>query len=161
MIRAFETGDAAGIAQIYNHYVLHTTVSFENEALSLDAMRQRLTAIASSYPCLVDSENGEIRGYCYAHQWKERVAYAHTWETTVYIAPRHIGKRIGEHLMNELIERSRTSGRCRALVACITGDNAASIALHEKLGFTKVSHFPQVGRKFDVWLDVVDYELLL
>ncbi len=161
MIRTFETGDEVGIAQIYNHYVLHTTVSFETEALSLDAMRQRLAAIASSYPCLVDSENGEIRGYCYAHQWKERAAYSHTWETTVYIAPHHLGKRIGLRLMEELIEMSRTTGRCRALVACITGDNAASIALHEKLGFTKVSHFPQVGAKFGIWLDVVDYELLL
>ncbi len=160
MIRPFEEADVEAIAEIYNHYVLHTNISFETEALSVEAMRKRLTGIAASYPFLVDCKDGEIRGYCYAHQWKERAAYEHSWEATVYLAPKHVGKGIGMCLMEKLIEECRKAG-CRALISCLTGGNGASEALHEKLGFSKVSHFPQVGRKFDTWLDVVDYELLL
>lgn len=62
--------------------------------------------------------------------------------------------------MERLIDACRTKG-CHALIACITGDNEPSITFHERLGFTKVSCFNQVGRKFGRWLDVVDYELLL
>ncbi len=160
MIRPFEEADVAAIADIYNHYVLHTNISFETEALSTDVMHKRLMGIAASFPFFVDCEDGEIRGYCYAHRWKERAAYVHTWETTVYLAPKHVGKGIGMHLMEKLIEECRKAG-CHALISCLTGGNGASEALHERLGFSKVSHFPQVGRKFDTWLDVVDYELLL
>jgi L-amino acid N-acyltransferase YncA len=32
--------------------------------------------------------------------------------------------------------------------------NPTSVALHEKLGFKKVAHFQEVGRKFGNWVDV-------
>ncbi len=152
--------DAEAITGIYNHYILHSDATFETETLSVRQMGERLEGFASRFPCLVDCDEGELRGYCYAHLWKERAAYAHTWEATVYIAPRHVGKGIGGRLMGRLMEECRRAG-CHALVSCLTAGNEASEALHRKLGFEKVSHFPQVGRKFGRWLDVVDYELIL
>ena len=74
--------------------------------------------------------------------------------------PSHTGKGIGKELMLHLIEECRRYG-LHALIACITEGNEASYALHEKLGFEKVSYFREVGRKFGKWLGIVDYELIL
>lgn len=101
-----------------------------------------------------------IAGYCYAHAWKERAAYRHTLETTVYLASEYQGKGIGKQLMQTLINECRHRGY-HALIACITEGNEASNSLHQKLGFKQVSHFEKVGLKFDRWLDVFDYELIL
>ncbi len=159
-IRKAQPADAEGIANIYNKYVLHSTASFETTPVSTEDMRRRIEGIAARHPCYVCEEDGEILGYCYAHPWKERAAYLHTWETTVYIARPHCGKGIGRHLMETLIDACRNEG-CHALIACITGGNTASIALHQRLGFRQVSLFKEVGCKHGQWLDVVDYELLL
>ena len=79
--------------------------------------------------------------------WKERAAYRHTLETTVYLAPGYEGKGIGRELMERLIEECRRDGY-RALIACVTEGNVVSDALHLRLGFKKVSHFKKVGLKF-------------
>lgn len=160
MIRKVSLSDAAAIAAIYNEYVRHTTISFETDALSEADMRSRIAHVSSSFPYLVNEEEGRITGYCYAHPWKDRAAYAATWETTVYLHPLSKGRGIGTRLMQELIRQCREAG-CHSLIACITADNAASCLFHERLGFSRVSHFPEVGRKFGQLLDVVDYQLLL
>lgn len=160
MIRPVDPQDAATIAAIYNEYVLHTDISFETEALSADEMRRRILAISAAFPYFVYEEDGKVMGYCYAHPWKERAAYSRTLETTIYLAPDAQGRGIGTALMQRLIDACRRSG-FHALVACITGGNEPSIALHRRLGFRQVSCFPQVGRKFGRWLDVVDLQFLL
>ena len=111
-------------------------------------------------PYLVYETDCIVVGYCYAHAWKERAAYRYTAETTVYLSPAYTGRGIGTLLMQKLIEECRNKNY-RALIACITDDNIASKSLHIGLGFKQVSHFKKVGLKFDRWLDVVDYELLL
>ena len=99
-------------------------------------------------------------GYCYAHLWKERVAYSQTLETTIYLHPDYCHRGIGKRLMQQLIEQCRAQG-FHALIACITGGNEGSIALHQSLGFEQRSCFKEVGHKFGAWLDVVDLELIL
>ena len=155
-VRAAE--DAAAIAAIYNEYVLHTTISFETAALPPHAMQARIEAYAAECPYLVYEEAGRILGYCYAHRWKERAAYARTWESTIYLAPEAQGHGIGRALMQELITRCRAAG-CRVLIACITQGNERSCRFHEALGFRLASHFHAVGEKFGQLLDVVDYEV--
>lgn len=159
-IRIVTPQDAAQIAAIYNEYVLHTDISFETEPLSADEMRGRIESISANFPYYVYEEDGRVLGYCYAHPWKERAAYSHTLETTIYLSIDAQGHGIGRALMNHLIEACRRAG-FHALVACITGGNERSIALHRRLGFHQVSHFPQVGRKFGRWLDVVDLQMML
>lgn len=163
-IRPAEARDVAAVTAIYNHYVLHDTATFETEAVSVDEMHRRIADISSHHPyfvCEVEELDGrKVVGYCYAHEWKPRAAYRHTLETTVYLAPAYCGRGIGRLLMEKLIDACRQSD-CHALIACITGGNTASEVLHRKFGFKQVSHFEQVGRKFDRWLDVVDYELRL
>lgn len=152
--------DAAALAEIYNDYVLNTTISFETEPLNEEQMLKRIAGFAAEYPYLVYEENGVVLGHCYAHRWKERAAYAHTWESTIYLSPPACGKGVGAALMQELIARCRAAG-CRVLIACITQGNERSCRFHESLGFCQVSHFHAVGMKFDKLLDVVDYQLKL
>ena len=160
MIRQVHPEDAAAIADIYNHYVLETTVSFETSPLSVEAMRARIQQVAAAYPFLVWEEDGHVLGYAYAHQWKERAAYAHTWESTIYLHPAQSGRGMGRRLMQELIPLCRVAG-CRCVIACVTQENEASCAFHRALGFVQVSRFPKVGYKLGRWLDVVDFHLAL
>lgn len=160
MIRPVTLDDAAAITKIYNYYIVYTSISFETEPLEVPEMRKRIHEIATGHPYLVYEEEGEIVGYCYAHPWKERAAYRHTMETTIYLNPHYQSRGIGTSLMKALIDLCRDSG-CHALVACITGSNKASREFHAKLGFQEVSHFKEVGKKLGAWHDVVDYELLL
>ena len=160
MIRNVSLRDAKAIVDIYNEYVVNSVATFETEPLRVEEMEGRIAGISASYPYLVYVDQDEVVGYCYAHTWKERSAYRYTLETTVYLSPGHTGKGIGMLLMQRLIEACRENGY-RALIACITEGNEASNILHERLGFKQVSHFTKVGLKFDRWLDVADYELLL
>ncbi len=160
IIRRVSEADAGEIADIYNVYVKESTASFEIEELTDEDMRCRIADIATHCPYWVCEEDGKIIGYCYVHPWKERAAYAKTLETTVYVAADCKGKGVGRMLMQRVIDDCRALGYV-ALVACITGGNEASVRLHERLGFRQVSHFRKVGFKLGLWLDVVDYELLL
>ena len=160
MIRPVKLEDTKAITDIYNEYVVHSVATFETEPLHEEEMRSRITGISADYPYFVYEVDGVVAGYCYAHAWKERAAYRYTAETTIYLSPAYTGRGIGTLLMQKLIEECRNKNY-RALIACITDDNIASKSLHIRLGFKQVSHFKKVGLKFDRWLNVVDYELLL
>ena len=160
MIRLVNVEDAPAITEIYNYYITYTSISFETRPLDVPEMRTRIQEIAVHHLYLVYEEDGEIMGYCYAHPWKDRAAYDHTMETTIYLNPRHKSKGIGTLLMKALIDRCRDNGY-HALIACITKSNEPSCKFHAKLGFQKVSHFKEVGYKLGAWHDVVDYELLI
>lgn len=152
--------DAGEICRIYNPFITDTTVSFEQEPLSVEAMRQRIIDISSHYPYIVCEVDREIAGYCYVHPWKERAAYGGTMETTIYLDDRYKHQGIAKELMTLLIDRCRHLGY-HSLIACITADNEESCHFHARLGFKLVSHFKAVGHKFGRDLDVVDYQLIL
>ena len=160
MIRSVSPDDAAQIAGIYNHYIEQTTITFETEPVSETEIRQRIETIASHYPYWVEEQDGRITGYCYAHQWKEKKAYQYTAETTVYVHPDHLRQGTGRRLMTTLLASCREKG-LHNLIACITYPNAASVRLHEQLGFRQASRFHEVGRKFGQWLDIYDFECRL
>ncbi len=159
-IRPCTEADYPAITEIYRHYVENTVISFETEAPDLEMMSRRLDNFAASYPVIVAEVDGKVAGYCYAHLWKERAAYAGTLETTVYLHPQATGQGLGRMLMERLIELCKAQG-VDSLIACITADNEASCHLHRSLGFKQVSLFKGVGRKFGRLLDVVDYQLTL
>lgn len=161
MIRPVKLSDAAAIAAIYNHYVLHTTVTFETEAVTPEEMRLRIAGFSASHPYLVVEEGGEVLAYAYAHLWRERAAYCHTWETTIYVKEGCRQKGIGGELLEVLLAGCRKLGGVHALIACITEENAASRAFHQKHGYRQVSCFQEVGYKLGRWLGVVDMELRL
>lgn len=167
-IRPAQLSDAAAICRIYNHYVLNTHVTFEESAVGADEMGQRLTevtgssgrAATSALPWLVLEENGEILGYTYASKWKGRCAYRFTVESTVYLQPDATGRGHGAKLYAALLDALRARG-LHSVIGGIALPNPASQRLHERAGFKKVAHFEQVGWKFDRWIDVGYWELIL
>ena len=140
MIRKVTTADIPAITAIYNHYITDTTVTFEVDTLSERQMADRIRDISSRYPYYVCEVDGCVAGYSYAHLWRERAAYRHTLEVTVYLAPAYFRRGIGSRLMRRLIDDCKAAGY-KVLIACITDGNVPSVAMHHALCFRKLSHF--------------------
>ncbi len=161
MLRPATPADAAGIAAIYNHYVTHTIVTFEEEVITRKEMAQRISEVRDAgRPWFVWEENQRILGYSYANAWKSRCSYRFSLETTVYLDPTATRRGLGTQLYTALIDALRPT-KTHALIGGIALPNAGSVALHEKLGFQKVAHFKEVGWKFDQWIDVGYWQLVL
>jgi len=160
MIRLATTDDAASIAAIYNHYVLNTSISFEEEAVSNAAMAARIRETTESLPWLVSEDEGEVLGYAYASKWKARGAYRYSVESTVYLKHGTTGQGLGTKLYDRLLSDLRSRGM-HSVIGGIALPNAASQRLHEKMGFRKIAHFEQVGWKFERWIDVGYWQLIL
>lgn len=160
MIRPATAADAAAINNIYNHYIATTTISFEENPVTEQEMAQRIKDVSASLPWYVEEQDGVVIGYTYATPWRARSAYRFSVESTVYIAASHAGKGIGKRLYQTLIADLRQRG-IHVIIGGIAQPNAASVALHESLGFEKVAHFKDVGRKFEQWVDVGYWELQL
>lgn len=153
MIRPVTENDAKELCEIYNHYIENSNISFEEELLSIDDMRDRISLNASQYPWLVYETEGKVMAYAYASTWKSRAAYRFTLESTIYTAPDLNQKGIGTRLYEKLFEELEGC-LVRSVMGVIALPNDASVGLHEKMGFTKVAHFKEVGYKHDEWLDV-------
>ena len=160
MIRDYEPGDLKRVLEIHNWHVVNGAANFEYDPIDAKEMKRRIEAIIGKYPYFVWEEDGEVVGYCYVHEWKQRAAYSRTVESTIYLHPDACGRGVGKIMMKKLIEATREKGY-EAIIADITVGNEASERLHEKLGFKKVSHFVGVGYKFGRHYDVADYELIL
>jgi len=160
MIRRATEEDAAEICEIYNHYVLETAVTFEEEPVGAAEMSQRIRETLPSLPWLVWKEDERVLGYCYASRWKGRSAYRYAVESTVYLRPDAVGRGLGTKLYRSLLAELRDR-ELHVAIGGIALPNAASVALHEKLGFEKVAHFRQVGMKFNRWVDVGYWQLIL
>jgi len=160
-IRPATAADATAIAAIYNPYVLDTTISFEEQAVSTEDMAERIAKVQQQgLPWLVVELHGELLGYAYATRWRVRHAYRYAVETSVYFAPEARGQGLGSRLYRYLLQQLRASG-IHLAIGGIALPNDASVALHEGLGFCRVAIFHEVGWKNGRWLDVGYWELKL
>lgn len=154
VLRDAKFADGAALAAIYNHYIDHTIVTFEEEPVDATEMARRVSDVQTAgLPWLIAERDGEVAGYAYATGWRTRVAYRFCTEVTVYLSKDQLGHGLGTDLYAALFERLEGSGM-HALLGCISLPNEASVALHEKFGLRKVAHFPEVGFKFGRWIDV-------
>lgn len=160
MVRKATAEDAGQICGIYNHYVINTIVTFEEDPVHQKEMEERITHISQKYPWLVYEVNNELVGYAYVTGWRSRSAYRYSGESTVYLKPQYKRQGIGYALYLRLIEESKALS-LHSLIGGIALPNNASIALHEKLNFKKVAHFKQVGYKLNQWIDVGYWQLLI
>ena len=162
MIRNATPGDADALARIYNQYVLDTTVTFEETAVSETEMAARIAEIQTAgLPWLVaEDDAGLVLGHAYASKWKGRCAYRFAVETTVYLDASAHGRGLGRQLYERLLAVLRDSG-IHVAIGGIALPNPASIALHEKLGFRKVGQFDEVGFKFGRRVDVGYWQVML
>ena len=160
-VRPVIESDVKALAGIYNHYVTQTIITFEEEAVSSSELYQRVQEVqASSLPWFVAEHSGKIAGYAYASKWKGRCAYRFSAEVTVYVTPDYAWHGIGSRLYGQLLPAIRDC-EIHAALGGIALPNEASIAFHEKFGFTKVAHFKEVGFKFNRWIDVGYWQRIL
>ncbi len=160
MIRKVQIEDAKQLLEIYNYYVENSIVTFDIEPLSLHGFIEKMVSINEVYPFLIYEENGEILGYAYGSRWRPKLAYKHTVESTVYVKHSVHGKQIGTQLYTELLRLFKEQ-KFHLVLGALTLPNEASIKLHEKFGFRQVTHFNEVGFKFNTWHDVGFWQIKL
>ena len=97
---------------------------------------------------------GEVIGYAYATQFRDRPAYASSCENSIYLHPDHCGQGFGTLLLAALVEAAERAG-FRQMIAVIGGAEPASVALHARAGFVEAGRMRSVGRKFGRWLDTL------
>ena len=158
MIRNVQIEDAQELLDIYNYYVVNTVITFDLEALSLDAFKEKITTVSADYPFIVYEENSEILGYAYGSKFRPKPAYNNTVESTVYLKHGTQGKQIGSKLYNELLFLLKQKN-VHVVLGVLTLPNEASVKLHEKFGFKEVAHLKEVGLKFGKWQDVGFWQL--
>jgi phosphinothricin acetyltransferase len=160
-LRSASAADAAPICAIYNNYVETTTITFEEDAVTEQDMAQRIADVgAAKLPWLVLEVSDKVVGYAYATKWRARPAYRYSVESTIYLDREFAGRGLGRMLYSELLDQLRERG-LHLVIGGIALPNESSVALHEKLGFSKAAHFTEVGMKFGRWIDVGYWELHL
>ncbi|WBG65271.1 GNAT family N-acetyltransferase [Pseudomonas citronellolis] len=161
LIRDAIPADLGALRDIYNDAVLNTTAIWNEVAIDLDNRRAWLELRAQQgFPVLVAEDAGAVVGYASYGPWRAFDGFRETVEHSVYVRADQRGKGVGPQLMQALIDRARAQG-LHVMVAAIESGNAASIRLHERLGFATTGQMPQVGQKFGRWLDLTFMQLVL
>lgn len=157
-IRLAEKGDLQDIMAVYSHYILKTTVTFENTVPDLSEFEKRFERITAKYPWVVAVDGGIVVGYAYADvPFSARPAYNWDADLSVYLDNSCVHRGLGSRLYRVLMDILAELGY-RNVYGIVTGENLASIAFHEKLGFRNVGCMKGSGYKFGKWLDVVWFE---
>ena len=155
-IEAATTADAAAVAAIYAHHVRDGTASFEIEPPSEAEMAERMAKVlgAGKLWLVARDPDGEVVGYAYASQFRDRPAYRFACENSVYIRHDRRGEGTGRALLALLIVAAERHG-FRQMIAVIGGAQPASVRLHAACGFAETGRMRSVGRKHGQWLDTL------
>jgi L-amino acid N-acyltransferase YncA len=154
-IEAASSDDAASIAEIYDHYVVNGTATFEIEPPGAVEMAQRIAKVLDAgYPWLVArGQDGKALGYAYAAPFGARAGYRFSCETSIYVRHDALGQGVGTGLLGTLLERCEAGG-LRQAFAIIAGTEPASVVLHARHGFRPCGTLENAGRKHGQWIDV-------
>jgi phosphinothricin acetyltransferase len=156
-MREVQAADLPHIQEIYNYYVANSTVTFDEDAMSLTEWRDKFYYLKKQgMPFIVaESPAGQILGYALVSPWKQKKAYRFTVENSIYLGAASTGKGLGRKLLGELIKHSKAAG-LKEIIAVIADQGAdASIKLHRDFGFEEIGRMGKVGFKFERWLGTV------
>ena len=142
-VRPIAENDIVRCAEIYNYYIENTTITFEEQPLSVEVFAARVRRIEASYPYLVAEEDGIVVGYAYLDAYNERSAYRYTADLSIYLAHDRLSRGVGGKLLDK-IERDGAARGLRNVISIVTEENTRSIAFHEKHGFTEVGRMRKV-----------------
>ena len=158
-IRLAEASDLPRLLEIYNHYVVHTPVTFDLEPISLEQRRAWLEQFAPTgrHRLWVAVHGGVVEAYACSHGFRTKRAYDTTVETSVYCAHDAVGRGLGSALYTVLFEALRDED-IHSFIAGITLPNDASLRIHQRFGFRPVGVMQGVGRKFGTYWDVGWFE---
>ena len=152
--------DLPALTAIYNHYVVHTPITFDVRTFEPAERRAWFDdhALSGRHRLLVaGGPDDEILGYASTSRWRPKPAYDTTVESSVYCRPDARGRGVGRRLYEALFAAIADEDVHR-IVAGVSLPNEASVALHERLGFQRVGVFSAVGRKFGQFWDVAWFE---
>ncbi|MEH6372944.1 N-acetyltransferase family protein [Streptomyces sp. KLMMK] len=154
-VRPGTVGDLTELTAIYNHYVVHTPITFDIEPVTVEGRRAWLDSHPATgrHRLLMAEEAGRVLGYATSSPFRDKRAYETSVETSIYLGPGHTGRGLGGLLYRTLFEVLAGEDVHRAY-AGITQPNAASMRLHERFGFRPAGVLEQVGRKFGTFWDV-------
>lgn len=155
-VRRATRDDVPAILEIYADAVLHTTASAAYEPPTLDTQHEWFDEHArDGFPIFVAAnEEGAVIGWSSLSRHKERYGYRFSVENSIYVHPQWRGQGAGKLLLPPLLDAARAMGM-HTILAGISGDNEASLRLHEQFGFERVAHFREVVYKFGQWRDVI------
>ena len=160
-IREASLDDLPAILTIYNDVLATSTAIYRDEPATLDDRRSWMAARqAEGHPVLVAIDGGDVVGFAAFGGFRPWPGYRFTVEHSVHVRADRRGQGVGGALMRPLITRATALGM-HVMIAGIDADNAGSIRVHERLGFTQAAHLRQVGFKFGRWLDLVLMQRLL
>jgi L-amino acid N-acyltransferase YncA len=156
-IRPATASDLPSIREIYNHYVLNSSVTFDEKPMTLVALRKKFAvATKLAMPYLVaENPRGSLLGVAWLFPWQGDTASRKVVELSIYLGPAATGKGLGKVLLEQLLDDAKASG-IREVIAVIADKGAeASIQMHKKFGFKEIGRMGKVGYKFDRWLGTV------
>lgn len=158
-IRAAAPADLVALTTLYNHYVIESHCTFDAAPLTVELRRVWFEQHAETGPhrLLVALDGDELLGYASSSAHRPKPGYRTSVETSVYLAPKAHGRRIGTRLYTELFAQLAEEEVHRAL-AGVALPNPASVALHRRMGFTEVGTFDEVGRKFGQYWSVMWFQ---
>jgi L-amino acid N-acyltransferase YncA len=158
-IRPAVDADLDAILAIHNDAIVNSTALWTDEVVPRSDREDWLEArTAGGDAVLVAVEDDRVLGYAAYAPWRAKFGYRNTVEDSVYIAAEFQGRGIGRTLLEDLIAHARSAGH-HVMLADIESGNAASIGLHEGLGFVEVGHLREIGQKFGGWLDLTILQL--
>ena len=155
VIRSAIHEDLPLIVEIYNEGGVATTASYAIEPVTLEERTAWFERLRNQgHPVLVLEEEGRVVGFASYGPFRDKAAYLHTVEHSVYVAEGSRSNGVGRMLLGALLDHARGSG-VHVMIGVLDADNTASRAFHKSLGFIESAVLPEVGRKFGRWLDVV------
>lgn len=150
----------AEVLDIYNYYVLNTTVSFHTDPLSLDEMRLAVLNNDARFKSYVIQCDGEMQGYVLITRHKNKQAYDSSGEISVYLKPDCTGRRVGQAALS-FIERRAAELDFHVLVATVCSENERSRNLFLRNGYEQSAYFKEIGSKFGRRLDIASYQKII
>lgn len=160
LLRPATRDDLLAINEIYNHYVLHSTCTYQTVPSTAEERQTWFDSHGAKHPVIVADEQGTIVGWGSLSAFHPRQAYEHSVENSVYLRHEWRGNGVGSLLLNELLVQAKALGH-HTVIGLIDASQEASLALHAKFGFKESARLKEVGYKFGRWLDVIYVQKML
>lgn len=154
-IRDAIASDLEEITTIYNDVLTHSTAIYNDRPATLpERVAWWRARLDQHYPVLVAVDSSHVCGFASFGDFRSWPGYRYTVEGTIHVASANRSKGVGTLLLNSLIERAKLAGK-HSMIAGVDSENTASLAFLQRVGFQRVGYLPEVGYKFERFLNLV------
>jgi len=162
LFREANLNDLNFVLDLYNYYILNTTVTFDDEKITMEELQARLSYNHKKYKTFLvyDTVDTNIIGFCFLTQFRKKPAYDQSAEMGIYLNPEKTGQKLGHQLVKFLEEYAKEN-QIEVMIASISGENVKSLKLFDRMGYERCAHFKKIAVKFNRRLDLIQYEKIL